>query len=339
MSKLLANSSFAHRFGLTSPIALAPMAFASGGELAAACAKAGALGLVGGAYGDLQWTQDQYLRATDLLASDKSARARVGCGVITWKLMEDRSALDWVLDQSDRPAAIMLSFGDPAPFSRDIIDRNISLICQIQNMAQVEEAVDAGASVIVAQGNEAGGHGLNSRDGRSSFTFVPELADWLARRAPDIDLLAAGGVSDGRGLAAAMMLGADGLLVGSRLWATEESLAAPQAIAAAVEASGDGTARSAVFDILRQKNWPEAFDFRALRNRIHRQWEDRIPELRANPGEAIADYSDGVAAGDYERAHVTVGEGTGSIHRVETAGQIIEDMNKTAISLLSDAKS
>ena len=195
MSKLLANSSFAHRFGLTSPIALAPMAFASGGDLAAACARAGALGLVGGAYGELQWTREQYNRASELLSSDRRAKARLGCGFITWKLAEDRSALDWVLDHTDRPAAIMLSFGNPAPVARDIIDQNIPLICQIQNMAQVEEAVDAGASVIVAQGTEAGGHGLNSQDGRSSFTFVPELADWLARRAPDVDLLAAGGVT------------------------------------------------------------------------------------------------------------------------------------------------
>ncbi len=338
MTNRLSQSSFTKRFALTTPIALAPMAFASGGELAAACARAGALGLIGGAYGDRQWTSKEYSLAARLLLDDQRAKARLGCGFITWKLEEDQSALDWLLDQADTPAAIMLSFGDPTPFAREIIDRAIPLICQIQNMGQIEQAVDSGASVIVAQGSEAGGHGLNSLDGRSSFTLIPEMADWLAGHAPGVDLLAAGGVADGRSMAAAMVLGADGVLVGSRLWATEESLAPSQAIAEAVRSDGDGTARSAVFDILRQKNWPEQFDFRALRNRIHRQWEGQMAKLRDNPEQAVADYLDGVAAGDYQRAHVTVGEGTGLINSVCPAAQIIQDLHSSATDVLSGMK-
>jgi hypothetical protein len=207
---------FMRRFGLTTPIALAPMALASGGELAAACAKAGALGLIGGGYGDLDWTACEYSIAAQALSTDPQAASRLGCGFITWKMAQDRSALDFVLDRPAKPAALMLSFGDPTPFARDIIDRGIPLVCQIQTMAQLPQAVDAGASAIVAQGAEAGGHGMNAVDGRSTFTFVPEIADWLAARAPEVDLLAAGGVSDGRGLAAAMTLGADGALIGSR---------------------------------------------------------------------------------------------------------------------------
>ncbi|MEO1731128.1 MAG: nitronate monooxygenase [Pseudomonadota bacterium] len=334
MTDILSNNSFTKRFGLTTPIALAPMAMASGGELAAASAKAGALGLIGGGYGDFDWTSREYSIAAQLLSTNPQAQARLGCGFITWKMEQDRSALDFVLDRAVPPAAIMLSFGDPTEIARDIIARGIPLICQIQTMAQLPQAVDAGASVIVAQGAEAGGHGMNALDGRSTFTFVPEIADWLASRAPKIDLLAAGGVADGRGLAAAMMLGADGALIGSRLWASKESLAADGAIDAALNASGDDTARSAVFDILREKDWPEEYNFRSLRNAMHRKWEDRLEELRADPAAAIADYKDAVARQDFTQAHVTVGEGTGLIKAAPSAQEVVEAIDAEARALL-----
>ncbi|MEM1197284.1 MAG: nitronate monooxygenase [Pseudomonadota bacterium] len=334
MSKGFSQNRFMRRFGLTTPIALAPMAGASGGELAAACAKAGALGLIGGGYGEAEWTAREHAIAAQALSTDAQAAARLGCGFITWKIEADRAALDYVLDRPIKPAALMLSFGDPTAFAPAILDRGVALICQIQTMAQLPQAVDAGASVIVAQGAEAGGHGMNAFDGRSTFTFVPEVADWLAGHAPEVDLLAAGGVADGRGLAAAMTLGADGALIGSRLWASEESLASQGAIDAAVRASGDDTARSAVFDVLREKNWPEEYDFRALRNAIHRQWEDRMDELRADPAAAIADYKAGVDAQDFTRAHVTVGEGTGLIRESTSASEVIKAITAEARALL-----
>ena len=328
------DNRFKQGFGLTTPIAAAPMAFASGGELAAASAKAGALGMIGGAYGDREWTAREYSSAVKLLGDDAAALARLGCGFITWRMEQDRSALDWLLDQEHTPAAIMLSFGDPSAVGQAITARGIPLICQIQTIAQLPQAVQAGASVIVAQGGEAGGHGMNALDGRSTFTLVPEVADWLAAHAPDVQLLAAGGVADGRGLAAALMLGADGAMVGSRLWASEESLATDAAIETAVEADGDGSARSKVFDILREKDWPAEYDFRALRNAIHREWEGRIAELEAGPAAAIADYKEGVAAGDFTRAHVTVGEGTGLIRSSGSAGDIIRAIDAEARRLL-----
>src|SRR5437763_3635469 len=105
MNRLL-ESRFSRRFSLPVPLALAPMALASGGALAAACSLAGALGLVGGGYGDLDWTRREYT-----LALAQGVRERIGCGFITWALDGDASALDWVLEQ--RPRAVMLSFGDP----------------------------------------------------------------------------------------------------------------------------------------------------------------------------------------------------------------------------------
>ncbi|QDL39429.1 NAD(P)H-dependent flavin oxidoreductase [Rhodoferax sediminis] len=321
-------------FDLSVPVALAPMALACGGALAAACARAGALGLVGGGYGDLAWTQREYTLALQA-AETAPNRSRIGCGFITWKLDEDASALDWVLDRpaGDKPRALMLSFGDPRPYGARIAAAGTTLMCQVQRMEQVPQAIEAGARVIVAQGAEAGGHGMNSLNGRATMTFVPELADWLAAHAPDTLLLAAGGIADGRTLAAALVLGADGALVGSRLWATRECLAAQGAKDQAVRANGDGTARSAVFDILRRKNWPAPYDFRAIRNDLHRQWEDRVEALRADPAAARARYDAAVKAGDFSAAHATVGEAVGLINDCPSAEDVLRRMARDAAAL------
>jgi nitronate monooxygenase len=327
------SNRFTQSFALSTPIALAPMALASGGALAAACTQAGALGLVGGGYGDLAWTQREYQSAQHLLRDTPSAMQRLGCGFITWKLDENGEALNWVLAQ--KPSAIMLSFGDPRPYASRIAQAGASLICQVQRLDQVPQALEAGASVIVAQGGEAGGHGANALEGRSTFTLVPEIADYLHTHSPNTSLLAAGGVADGRGVAAALMLGADGVLIGSRLWATQESLAPTGAKALATQTNGDGTARSEVFDVLRRKNWPAPYDFRAIRNALHREWEHRLDELKALPDAARNAYDEGVKTGDFSRAHATVGEAVGLIHDTPSAVELIAHITAQARTLLS----
>ena len=321
------NSRFSQRFGLSSPIALAPMALASGGALAAACARAGALGLVGGGYGELAWTQREYA-----LAQQATDSGRIGCGFIVWKLDQDASALDWVLEQ--KPRAIMLSFGDPRPYAKRIAAAGAALLFQVQRIDQVPMALEAGAEVIIGQGGEAGGHGMNALNSRATITLVPELADWFAAHSPQTMLLAAGGIADARTLAAVRVLGADGALVGSRLWATQESLAPSGAKDNAVATSGDGTARSSVFDILRCKDWPSPYDFRAIRNALHRKWESRLDPSHPSIDEARADYDAGVKAGDFSRAHATVGEAVGLIHDLPPAAQVIERMSAGAAAIL-----
>lgn len=310
------------RLGLDLPLMLAPMALAGGGELAAACAEAGAFGLVGGGYGELAWTRREWDIAARRLANTAAAQ-RVGCGFITWKLDQDASALDWVLDQPLAPKAIFLSFGDPRPYAERIRAAGARLICQVQFLDQVPQAIEAGAEIIVAQGGAAGGHGATAATARSTMVFVPEVADWLATNAPEVLLLGAGGIADGRGLAALLMLGADGALLGSRLWATAEGLAPATAKELAACTDGDGTARSAIFDVLRRKDWPAEYDFRALRNALHREWEGREAELRADPDSARAAFDAAVATGDFTGANVTVGEATGLIRDVPGAGEVL----------------
>lgn len=328
----LERSRFSQQFGLTTPVALAPMALAAGGALAAAVAQAGGLGLVGAGYGDLAWTQ----REVRLALQCAAPHARIGVGFITWKLDEDASALDWLLDlpPGQRPRTIMLSFGDARRYGARIAASGARLICQIQRLDQAPAALEAGAALLAAQGTEAGGHGMNSLHGRATFTLVPELADWLAGNAPDTLLLAAGGIADGRGLAAALALGADGALIGTRYWATQESLAAPGAKAVALATDGDGTARSAVFDILRRKNWPAPYDFRAGRNALHRLHENNVEALRAVPEVARAQYDHALQAGDFSKAHVTVGECVGLVHDLPAARALTLRLHAEALSAL-----
>ena len=145
------------------------MAFAAGGALAAAVTRAGGLGLIGGGYGDLPWLEQQFALA---------GGERIGVGFITWSLARSPSLLSAALEHS--PAAVMLSFGDPRPFADRIRAAGADLICQCQTLAHVRDAIEAGANVVVAQGSEAGGHGAL----RGTFSFVPEVADYLAGHAP-----------------------------------------------------------------------------------------------------------------------------------------------------------
>ena len=130
----------------------------------------------------------------------------------------------------------------------------------MQSLALAREAIDAGADVIVAQGGEAGGHGGD----RATMTLVPEIADLLAATSPETVLVAAGGIADGRGLAAALMLGAEGVLIGSRLLASAEAAMPRGFHDALVAADGDSTVKTHTLDIARGYDWPEGFSGRAL---------------------------------------------------------------------------
>jgi nitronate monooxygenase len=245
------------RLGIEHPIVSAPMGTAAGGRLAAAVTAAGGLGLIGGGYGDADWLEREF---------NEAANARVGCGFITWSLAQQPHLLPQVLRHA--PAAIMLSFGSPLPFAPAVKAAGTPLICQVQTMAHAREAIAADADIIVAQGAEAGGHGVS----RATLTLVPEIADYLAHSAPATLLLAAGGIADGRGLAAALMLGADGVLVGSRFWASEEALVPKSFQAAAVAATGDDTIRTTVVDVARKIDWPQPFTARVLQTRFTTRW-------------------------------------------------------------------
>jgi len=295
------------RLAIEHPILLAPMGNVSGGTLAAAVSRAGGLGLIGAGYCDPEWL------AREL---DRAGNARIGVGFITWSLAQRPAAFDLTLERE--PAAIMLSFGDPVAFVERAKARDVPVLCQVQSVAQAREAAAAGADMIVAQGGEAGGHGA----GRGTFALIPAVADAVA----PVPVIAAGGIADGRGLAAALLLGAEGALVGTRFFAAEESLGHPAAKARIVAARGDDTLRTTVFDVVRRIDWPAPYTGRALGNAFARRWHGQEPALAAELDTEAAHYAIAAQSGDYETAVVFAGEAVDLIDAVAPAGDILRRM-------------
>jgi nitronate monooxygenase len=295
------------------------MGAVTGGRLAAAVSNAGGLGLVGGGYGDPEWLR------TELRHVQSQARRAWGVGFITWSLR--REVLELALEH--RPAAVMLSFGDPAPFAGLVKAAGCALVCQVQDLAGARSAVEAGADVVVAQGAEAGGHGGS----RGTLALVPAVVDTVA----PIPVLAAGGIADGRGLAAALLLGAQGALIGTRFYASVEALAPERAKERIVGARGDDTVRTRIFDVVRRLDWPAVNTGRAIRNRFVSRWHGREQALEGALAREAPAYQEAVRNADYETAVVWAGEAIDLVHGIERAESIVVSIGAEAQRVLASA--
>ncbi|WP_018321094.1 nitronate monooxygenase family protein [Bradyrhizobium sp. WSM2793] len=302
---------------ISHPVLLAPMDVIAGSRLVAAVSGAGGFGILGGGYGERTWLE----RETAKLAS---LSAPFGIGFITWSLAKRPELLDIALGA--RPSAIMLSFGDPAPFANKIKSAGARLICQVQDEAMARQALEAGADILIAQGTEAGGHGAS----RTTVDLVPAIVDLAA----GVPVVAAGGIADGRGLAAMMMLGASGVLLGTRFYASEEADGAEEAKRRICAASSGSTVRGIIFDLSRNNVWPAPFTGRCLVNDHARRWSGREVELMQNVAGVAADYAAAKAAGNFDVAAVIAGEAVGLIHDIPPAAEIVERIAIEAEQLL-----
>lgn len=299
------------------------MAFVAGGALAAAVSRAGGLGIVAGGYAGALGGESA------LDAEFAQAKAgKFGVGFITWALERSPEMLTQALQHS--PFCVILSFGDPRPFAREIRQAGAVLICQVQFLSQIDMALEAGAAAIVAQGAEAGGHGA----ARSTFPFIPEAADYLRKNSPETLLIAAGGIADGRGLAAALMLGADGVLMGTRFWASAEALTPRSHTEKAIGSTGDATIRTKAFDALRGAPWPHEYSFRILKNKLTDEWADRESEALRAFGTLSAEYARARAQNDLDMVAVVCGEAVGLLRDRPSAASIIESTVAQAADLL-----
>ena len=298
------RTAFTELFSLQHPIALAPMGGASGGALAAAVSNGGGLGLVGGARADPGWV------AGEMAIAAQSTSKPWGVGFQTWGTGPATVEQALVL----RPRAIMLSFGDPGPLAKLIRAAGVALILQVTDLEEARQAMEAGADVIVAQGTEAGGHGGR----RSTLPFVPVVAD-LAAPTP---VLAAGGIADGRGVAAALALGAAGALLGTRFLATPEALGPPWVAKAVIEHGGEDTERSRVSDIAMGAPWPPKYPARTLRNQFFDRWYGREDELAADPAARQA-YREAVARGVLPARPVWASEAIDLITEITPAADLV----------------
>jgi nitronate monooxygenase len=305
-------------FGIEHPILLAPMGSVSGGALAAAVTRAGGLGIIGGGYGDRAQLENEFVAA---------GNAPVGVGFITWSLAKQPALLDLALERA--PKALFLSFGELAPFASRIRRAGVPLIAQVQTLEQAKRALGEGADVLVAQGTEAGGHGST----RATLPLVPAVVD-IAGGKP---VLAAGGIADGRGLAAALMLGAAGVVCGTVFYAAEESTAHPNAKRATASGSGDNTERGTSVDVVRGFDWPVQWNIRTLRNSFIDRWSGDPAGLKANLAQERERFLAAREAGETEIAAVIVGEGIDLVREVLPAAEIVRSMVAQAERSLKQA--
>lgn len=325
MSETKITTRVTERWKIAHPILCAPMALICGGDLAAAVTRAGGLGIVGGGYaGALGGEPD--LDAELFRAKEKGGR--FGVGFITWALERSPKMLTAALKH--RPFCVFLSFGDARSFAEEIRESGAKLICQVQFLAQIEMALEAGATAIVVQGAEAGGHGAT----RSTLPFVPEAADYLKKHSPETLLLAAGGIADGRGLAAALLLGADGIVMGTRFWASAEAMTPKSHTDKAISGTGDGTVRTKALDALRGTPWPREYSFRFMKNKLSEEWAEREKEAFAAYGSLAAKYAEARTKNDTDTMAVVGGEAIGLVNDRPSAESIVKEMVNQAAGML-----
>ncbi len=306
--------------GVEHPIINAPMAGPAAAELAAAVSEAGGFGLIGGSSGDPDW----------LRAQIRAVRARTdrpfGVGFISSAPGLDelvRVALE------ERVTAVTHSFADPTPYVAGAHAAGVKVLAQVQSVALARQAAQAGVDAIAAQGCEAGGH-----TGSSSATLplVPAVVDAVG----GIPVIASGGIADGRGLAAVLLLGAEGAWMGTRFAASRESAGSEWGKARIAAASTDDTVLTKAYDLAMESPFPEGISDRVLRNEYTALWHGRDAEVIAHRQELRAQLRVAAETGDARFAPVRAGNAAGLIAEIESAGDIVRRVVDQAERLLRE---
>ncbi|GAA1108405.1 nitronate monooxygenase [Kribbella jejuensis] len=294
------------RFGLTVPVVQAPMANVSGGRLTAAVSAAGGMGMLGaGSAVTAEW-----IRTEGAVAA--AAGKPYGIGLMAWSVADHPEHLEAVLEL--RPALVSVSFGNYAPYVGPLQEAGITVATQAGTVADAQEAVRAGVDVIVARGAEAGGHGRNAVGTLPLLQAILDLTD--------VPVLAGGGISGARGLAAVLAAGAVGGWIGTAFITCAEALTKEPVRQRIVEADETDTVYGTVFDAASRAGWPDEFGGRALRNAYFDTWEGREEELKSDDA-GHAEYVAGTGAADPARASIYAGQGVGAITGQPTAAEVV----------------
>ena len=254
------------QFGVEHPVLNAPM---GGGDapaaLAAAVSEAGGLGMIGGTTaGGASWLRDE------IRAARQHTDKPFGVGVIT-HLPGAAELVGIALDEGIKVVA--LSFGDPAPYVEPAHDAGATVVCQVRTVGDALHAAAAGVDVVTAQGTEAGGHTGST----ATLPLVPAVVDAVS----PLPVIAAGGIGDGRGVAAALVLGAEGVWVGTAFLATAEAGVPSSYKRRVLDGGTDDTVLTTVFDLAMGIPWPDGVAGRSLRNHFTDQWHGNEVELEA----------------------------------------------------------
>lgn len=322
---------FTRRLGIALPIAQAPVGGASTPALAAAVSNAGALGTLSITWRDPA-TLPALLRQTRAL-TDRPFAVNL---VLAW---DPTDLLRIALAEGVR--VVSLFWGDPAPWVETVHAAGGLVFHTVADAEEARRAVTAGVDVIVAQGWEAGGHVWGEV---STLALVPRVVDAVH----PVPVLAAGGIADGRGVAAALVLGASGAWMGTRFLLAEESAAHPVWQERLLAASETETVYTTLFD----GGWEDA-PLRSLRNATVAAWEaaGRPPRgARPGEGEVVASGEDGRpilryhndgpiagATGDVAAMCLYAGQGIGLVQRRQPAAEIVREVAAGAVAALRGA--
>jgi nitronate monooxygenase len=299
-------------FDVTTPVIGAPMAGVSGGELARAVGLGGGLGMIGvsGAHSAEFVTEQCAIPARDLLP--------FGVGLMAW-VLDDRPDL-LAATIAAQPSLASVSFGDPAPYVGPLHDAGIAVAAQVNTVADVHRAVDAGVDVLVAQGTEAGGHTGH----RATLPLLQEVLTLTDR-----PVVAAGGIATGAGMAAALVAGAAGVWIGTPLLSCPEGLNSPAARARVRAAAGEDTVLTRAFDVAQGLAWPDRWPGRALVNDFSRTWHGREGELRQDPA-ACERVRAARRTDDLDQGPVYAGESVGLVTAERSATDVVRELDAAA---------
>jgi nitronate monooxygenase len=314
------HTSLCDRLGIEHPIMNAPM---GGGdapaELAAAVSAGGGLGLIGGTTRDgAPWLVEQIRRARELTDHP------FGVGFIG-HVPGAADLMAVALGEGVRIVAH--SFADPTPLVGVAHDAGALFISQVRTVDGARQAARAGVDVVTAQGTEAGGH-----TGRvSTMPLVPAVVDAVA----PTPVVAAGGIADGRGIAAALMLGADAVWLGTRFVATREAGVSDEYRARVIAAGAEDTVLTDTFDLATGMPWPEGVSGRAIANRFSRRWHGREEELRAWVEGNREEYLASATGAEVDEHAVWAGEASALVTRVESARTVVAELAREAADVLA----
>ncbi len=287
--------------GIDVPLIQAPMARVSEGRLAAAVSEAGALGMIGvGPAASPGWIAEQARVAA-------GPGRPYGIGLMAWALETNPAQVDAVAESD--AALVSVSFGAFEGPVRRLKQAGKAVTTQVGNLEEARRAERAGIDFVVARGGEGGGHGRNDI---GTLTLLQTVLDDL-----EVPVVAAGGISSPRGLAAVLAAGAVGAWAGTAFLTCRESTF-PAASRERLIAAGDtATAYGRVFDIAQRAGWPPEYGGRALRNAFFDEWEHREDEL-ASDSAALERYSSALKQKDFDTVAVYAGQGV-ALLRSETA--------------------
>ena len=309
-------------FGIEHPVILGPMGSATSADLAAAVSNAGGLGMIGCAGRTPEW----------IAAAAKAMREKTDrpFGLNLLLFDGDKGALEAVLEA--RPPVFSTAWAWPDQDLAGLFSRAHAFGAKVVHMAsgvpEARRAAEAGADTIVAQGTEGGGHvGL-----MGTIALLPQVV----RAVAPVPVIAAGGIATGEGLAAALVLGAEGVLVGTRFLATPEAPVAEEFKKAILGSDGHDTVLTEIPDIARGRVWPGAWS-RVVRNRLIEEWAGREGELRARRAHVGPAMVAAFQAGDVSYAPLFIGQDAGLIESIVPAADLVRRLVADAEAALRRA--